>query len=100
MEFDQQLIEIKKIQKEFGDDALEILLGLDFSDAILMNNKGIKFLSALLKEVEKDGEKKKYHAFVADDFTYVTSRIDDNAKQQLNHLINKYLKARKEIDSY
>ena len=57
MEFDQQIKEIAKIQKEFGDSAMPILLGLDHADAILMKNKGIKFLRALLEEVEKKVKK-------------------------------------------
>eukprot|EP01133_Synstelium_polycarpum_P013759 gene13759-16227_t len=88
-----------KIQKEFGDSVMPILLGLDHADAILMKNKGINFLKALLEEVEKEGKKNKYHALGADEFTYVTSRMDDNAKQQLNDLTNKYLDARKAIDN-
>jgi len=99
MDFDQQLKEIAKIQKEFGDSVMPILLGLDHADAILMKNKGIKFLKALLEEVEKEGKKTKYHALGADEFTYVTSRMDDNAKQQLNDFTNKYLDARKAIDN-
>lgn len=77
---------------------MPILLGLDHADPILMTNKGIKFLKALLGEVGKEGEKAEYRTLGADEFTYVTSRMDDNAKQQLNVLTNKYLDARKAID--
>ncbi len=99
MDFKEQLKEIERIQNEFGNNAMTVLLGLNHSDAILMKNIGVKFFNALLKEIEKDGKKLKYSAMVNEEFVYVTSRMDDIAKQNINDLIDQYLNSRKTIDN-
>jgi hypothetical protein len=97
MDFNQQQKETAKLQKRFGDDAMAILEGLAHADAILMKNKGIKFLNALLKEVENDREKTKYDSFDSEEFIYVTSRMDDNEKLEISNLAQRYVEGRKKI---
>lgn len=99
MDFNQQKDEIAKIQKEFGDDSMGLLLSSAHADATIMKNEGVRFLNALLSEAENQGEKDIYDALNDGEFVYVTSRLDDVAKQKLIAYTKRYIDSRKIIDN-
>lgn len=99
MNFEEQLKQIEQIQKEFVKNAMSVLLELEHSDEILVENIGKRFLKALLDELEKDGEKVSYLTYTDDSYIYINRRMDDSSKQQLNDLVNSYVDARKAIDN-
>lgn len=99
MDFEEQLKQIEQIQKEFVKNATSVLLELEHSDEILVENIGKRFLKALLDELENDGEKESYLTYTDDSFIYINSRMDDSSKQQLSDLVNIYVEARKAIDN-